>query len=102
MRRFKNGDHVKSYTGLRPSEKSSDTTVKVGGLTKRRNRHLRYLLIEAAWTAVRNDGAMSEAFYELCKRMRKTEAIVRIAKKLLLRIRAVWLNEETYVFGLIQ
>ncbi|MBL7960030.1 transposase, partial [bacterium] len=70
-------------------------------LSSRHNHYLRYLLIEAAWVAVRRDPALMERFIELCKRMKKQEAIIRIAKNLLRRVRHVWLTGEPYQTGVL-
>lgn len=102
IKRFPDLDHLKSLFGLVPSINSSDEREYSKGLTHRRNAYLRYILIEAAWIAVRKDPAMSLAFAELCKRMPKQQAIIRIAKKLLNRIRYVWLNQTPYQIGIIQ
>jgi tryptophan synthase beta subunit len=59
------------------------------------------MMIEAAWTAVREDPAMTLKFKELSKRMKSQDAIIRIAKKLLKRIRHVWLKQEEYVYALV-
>ena len=67
----------------------------------RHNQYLRPLLIEAAWTAVREDPAMTLKFKELSKRMKSQDAIIRIAKKLVKRIRHVWLKQEQYVYALV-
>jgi len=40
---------------------------------------------------------MMEAFNEYCKRMKKSKAIIRIARKLLNRIRYVLKNKAEYV-----
>lgn len=102
IKRFPSLDHLKSLFGLVPSLSSSDDREKNKGLTHRRNAYLRYILIEAAWVAVRKDPAMSQAFAELCKRMPGQQAIIRIAKKLLNRIRYVWMNQKPYHIGIIQ
>jgi transposase len=101
INRFRTLDNLASYVGLVPSTQSSDTTVTVGGVTNRQCKHLRSVLIESAWVAIRNDAALLYAFNQLIKNMRKTEAIIRIAKKLLNRIRFVWKNNMPYVFGLV-
>ena len=54
------------------------------------------MMIEAAWIAARRDPSMLKAFNELTKRMTKSQAIIRIARKLLNRIRFVWKNETPY------
>jgi transposase len=102
INRFENFDHLASYVGLVPSIQSSDTTITVGGLSNRHCIHLRSALIESAWVAIRNDEAMLYAFNQLIKNMKKTDAIIRIAKKLLNRIRFVWKNETPYVKGVVE
>jgi hypothetical protein len=42
---------------------------------------------------------MTAKYKELVKRMKPQDAIVRIAKKLLRRVRHVWLKQEEYVFA---
>ena len=58
-------------------------------------------MIESAWTAVREDPAMTLKFKELTKRMKSQDAIIRIARKLVRRIRHVWLHQENYVYSLV-
>ncbi|MBI5475400.1 MAG: IS110 family transposase, partial [Ignavibacteriales bacterium] len=69
----------------------------VKGLSPRKSTYLRSLLIEAAWIAVRHDPALTQTFARLIQRMPKQQAIIRIAKKLLSRIRHVWLYKQPYV-----
>lgn len=99
--RFKDFDHLKSYVGLVPSSTGSDESQRDLGKTMRRNRHLSFAFIEAAWVAVRNDAALLESFGKLSRRMKKQDAIVRIAKKLLSRVRRVWITQEPYVKGVV-
>jgi ABC-type uncharacterized transport system permease subunit len=54
-------------------------------------------LVEAAWVAARKDPALLRAFEGYCQRMRETMAIVKIARKLLNRIRFVLKNHKPYV-----
>src|ERR1700674_6086536 len=49
FRRFANARQLMAYLGLVPSEHSSGTSIKRGGLTKAGNSAARRLLIEAAW-----------------------------------------------------
>jgi transposase len=101
INRFRNFDHLASYVGLVPSTHSSDTTVLVGGVTKRHCSHLRSTLIESSWIAIHNDEALLYAYNKLIQHMKKTDAIIRIAKKLLNRIRFVWKNKTEYVKGVV-
>jgi transposase len=100
--RFKTFDKLCGYVGLIPDTDSSGETDRTTGITNRRNIHLRRIIIESAWTAVRKDPALIMAFNELCKHMTKTKAIVRIARKLLNRIRYVLKNEQEYVPAVVQ
>ena len=97
MDRFPSLDRLASYVGLVPSVTSSDEHETDHGLTCRHNQYLRHLLIEAAWVAVRKDPTLLHSFTQLTRRMGKKQAIVRIAKKLLNRIRAVWKHQICYV-----
>jgi transposase len=101
MNRFSSLDEIKSYVGLVPSTSSSGEKEHTGGLTYRSNRHLKYVLIEAAWVAIRHDPALLHCFNKLTLRMKKQDAIVRIAVKLLNRIRYVWLNNCPYTVGVV-
>ena len=102
MNRFASLDHLKSFAGLVPSIASSDEKTVQKGLTFRRNPHVKHVIIEAAWIAVRKDPAMTMTFNKLCERMPKQQAIIRIAKKLLNRLRYVWIHQTTYQAGVIQ
>lgn len=101
MDRFSKGDRLAGFVGLVPSVSGSGSTEHVRGLTRRRNRYLRYLIIEAAWAAIRKDEAMLYSFNQLTKRMKKQDAIIRIAKKLLNRLRYVWREEVPYCTGVV-
>jgi transposase len=100
--RFRSLDELASYVGLIPDTRSSGETEHTGELTKRRHAQLRASLVEAAWTAVRKDPALLMAFQESCQRMRKTRAIVKIARKLLNRVRYVLKNQTPYRMGVVQ
>lgn len=102
LKRFNSLDKLCSYVGLVPRTNSSGDKDKVGHITTRSNKPLRSCIIEAAWIASRNDPALAKSFNELCKRMKAHEAIIRIAKKLLNRIRYVMKNEKEYVQSVVQ
>ncbi|WP_240468776.1 IS110 family transposase, partial [Gracilibacillus sp. YIM 98692] len=50
FQRFSQPSGFMSYTGLVPSESSSGDARRLGAITKTGNRHIRKLLIEAAWS----------------------------------------------------
>ncbi len=95
--RFRWIDPLCSYVGLIPDTRGSGEKGQVAGVTQRRHSHLRWLLIEASWVGVRKDPALLEAFDQYCKRMRKSKAIIKIARKLLNRVRYVMKNQAEYV-----
>lgn len=96
INRFKTVDNLSSYIGLVPQMHSSGETERVGNMTIRGNKKLKSILIESSWIAIKKDPTMLLAFNKLCGRMQKNKAIIRIAKKLLNRIRYVLKNEEMY------
>jgi transposase len=100
--RFPSLDELASYVGLIPDAQQSGETEHTGGITKRRHGPLRAALIEASWVAVRKDPALMMAYQKSCKRMRKTRAIVKIARKLLNRVRYVLKNQKPYVLGVVE
>ncbi len=102
MGRFPTLDHVKSFVGLVPSTDSSGDSARERGLTYRSNKHLKHVLIEAAWVAIRHDPVLLHKYHKLIVRMRSQNAIIKIAVILLGRIRHVWNNNCTYVKGVIQ
>lgn len=99
--RFKNLAKLASYVGLIPCIQSSDETEINKGISKRRNNFLRSLIIEATWMAVKLDPALTMKFNKLCTRMKRNQAIVRMAKILLCRIRYVWKNQKPYVMAVV-
>jgi len=100
--RFPSIDELTSYVGLIPDTQGSGEKEHVGGVTQRSHSQLRWMLIEASWKAVQKDPALMMAFNQYCKRMRKTKAIVKIARKLLNRIRYVLKNRSEYVPAVLE
>jgi transposase len=96
INRFKGLDHLASFVGIVPGEDSSGEQERNTGISRRRNAYIRALLIESSWIAVKKDPALLMAFNKLTQRMPKNRAIVRIARKLLNRIRYVLRNQESY------
>jgi len=96
MERFSNFDQLCSFVGLVPTTKSSGEKDNTGEITKRGNNFLRNIIIECAWIAARRDLSLNKSYHEYCKRMEPSKAIVRIARKLLSRIRFVLKNNKPY------
>lgn len=100
VRRFKSFDALNKFVGFCPDCHSSGENIRHTGLSLRRHNQLRSMLVEAAWQLVRRDPAMLDCYKGLLKRMKGQDAIIRIARKLLRRIRAVLLSETMYVRGI--
>jgi transposase len=96
VERFKSLDQLASYTGLVPGEHSSGEREIDTGLSYRRNPALRLMLVECAWTAAKRDPSLLMCFNRYAGKMPKNKAIVKVARKLLSRIRFVLKNNAPY------
>lgn len=97
MNRFRNFYHLNSFIGLMPMEHSSGERELKGRITVRKHRQLRSDLVECAWTAKRTDPALALYYSQQIKRGKNGKAaIVKVARKLLSRIRYVWLSGKSY------
>lgn len=96
MERFATADALPNYLGLTPREYSSGEMVHRGHVRKCGPGSLRAWLIQCAWAAVRSneDRALVECFERLSARAGRKRAIVAVARKLALRLRARWLAAE--------
>lgn len=102
IKRFLRFDQLCNYVGLVPSMHGSGDKMTTGKLIKRGRKDLKIQLIEASWVAVRKDPALMAKFNELIKVMPKNKAIIKIAKKMLNRLRRVLATEEKYVLGVVK
>jgi transposase len=96
IRRFRDLEHLASYTGLVPDEHSSGDTQQFGHISRRRNPVLRVQLVECAWITIHHDPTLATTFERFARRMGKQKAIIRIARKLLSRIRFVLIHQQPY------
>jgi transposase len=102
IRRFKGFDRLNNLVGFYPGSNSSGDKDINTGISKRKHKELRTMLVEAAWQAVRQDPAMLDAYEQLTKKMKGNEAIIRIARKLLRRMRAVLISGIEYQKGVVK
>lgn len=101
IRRFPGFDQLNNFVGFYPGSHDSGESEQSTGISSRRHKQLRSHLVEAAWQAIRIDPALLEAYRQLTKRMTGNRAIVRIARKLLRRMRSVLLTEKKYIMGVV-
>lgn len=99
IKRFSNLNKLCSYVGLVPTTNSSGENERTGDITPRSNKPLRSILIECAWIAIRHDPSLTLAYSRLTQRMKGNKAIIRIAKKLLARIKYVLEYQEIYEYA---
>src|SRR4030095_4310598 len=94
--RFNNDDEYCSYLGIVPCQRSSGDNVYYCGMQSRCNKHLRPLLIEAAWQAIRKSPTLLQ-YYRKHIGSGNKKAIVKVAAKLALIAKAVAIKEAYYV-----
>jgi transposase len=102
VKRFETFYRLNSFVGLLPMEHTSGENENKGMLTVRKHRQLRSDLVESAWTAKRTDPALSLYFDEQIKRKDSKIVIIKIARKLLNRIRYVLVNQQSYESGILK
>lgn len=100
--RFKRLDELCNYVGLVPKMYASGEKMVTGKMIKRGRKEIKIMLIEASWDAIRLDPALMLKFNQLIKTMPKNKAIIRIARKILSRIRFVLNNQVPYELGIIE
>ncbi|MCJ7448212.1 MAG: IS110 family transposase [Bacteroidales bacterium] len=99
INRFSHIDHLSSFVGLIPKVKESGETVHTGGITFRCNSFLRTLLIESSWQVIRMDPALMQYYQHHVINNKGHKVIIKVARKLLNRIRYVMKNRQPYVTG---
>ncbi len=99
--RFANERALFSFTGLTPSEHSSGENVHKGHISRQGSARIRKYLVEIAWRAIEKDKALTDIFARIAKTRGKKRAIIAIARKLIGRIRACFVQGTTYQLGVI-
>ena len=94
IRRFPRAGSFPRYLGLTPSEYSTGKSERRGHLTKCGPRFIRGWLIQCAWVSIRpgGDARLRAVFERLVPKIGKKRAIVAVARRLALRLRARWLE----------
>lgn len=85
--RFESAKKLVGYAGLGAGIHDSGETHQEKGITKSGRRDLRTVLVEAAWSAVETHPYWKREFQRLLRHKHKNQAIVAIARRLLV---AVW------------
>ena len=88
-----------SYVGLIPTIKQSGDHSKNLGMTPRANRIMRSYFVEAAWQALRFDPVMQK-YYRKHSGKDSKRILIKVARKLLCRARAVVVSGMEYQTGI--
>lgn len=106
MTRFSTGKKIASYIGLTSSEYSTAETIHKGRITRQGSGQVRAWLIECAWRAIRIDPVLLGKFKIVWRNSgSKKKAIVAVARKMAVRMRALEVSETTggtYCLGVIK
>jgi transposase len=94
--RFPNQRRVAAYGGFDPIERSSAGKKRFLGISKAGSRLLRFLLVEAAQTAVKGDPELKRFYRRLESRRGRPTAKVAVARKLLVRAFIMMRDEIEY------
>lgn len=94
--RFNSQKQVVSYAGLSPGQRESAGKSKELHIEKTGSRHLRWILVEAAWQLVRYSPRWKSIYERLKKRVRAKKAIVAVARRLLCLMTAILKSGEPY------
>lgn len=100
IRRFTSFKKFASYIGFIPSMHQSGEGIYTGGSTPRANRHVRNMIIEASWIAIRTDPVMQN-YYRSHAGKNSKAAIFKVGRKLLSKIMAVIKTEIPYSIGVL-
>ena len=100
-REIKNVRQLAAFLGLVPTENSTGEKTDRGSITHTGDGRLRSKLIQAAWSAIRQDGELREFYRSVCRthprHLASRVAIVAVARKLSTRISVVLMQQRPYV-----
>jgi transposase len=96
IRRFAHPKKLVGYAGLGAGVHVSGEKYQEKSITKAGRKELRWALVEAAWVAVRSDPYWQAQFQRLEKRMPRNQAIVAIARRLLVAIWHILTKRQPY------
>lgn len=96
--RFKNARQVGAYAGLVPRQHQSGEMNQMGKITRRGPRILRSALVEASWAMLQYNPWAAALYQRFCggQKTRKKQAIVAVARKLLVLCWTLLRKEERW------
>ena len=97
--RFRRADQLAAYVGLTPSQYTSADKVRMGRITGIGKDSVRTALVECSWWLIRKDKAIQAKYERIKVRSGAKRAIVAVARILLLRMRRMLLDGESYAWA---
>jgi transposase len=94
--RFSHSKKLVGYAGLGAGVHDSGEKHSGKGITKQGRKEFRWAMVEVAWRATRSSPYWKSQFVTLKKRMHPNQAIVVIARKLLVTVWHVLTKQEPY------
>jgi transposase len=99
-RQIENIRQLPAFLGLVPTENSTGERTERGSITHTGDGRLRSKLIQASWSAIRQDGELREFFRTVAKgqppQLASRKAIVAVAHKLCVRAAVVLMKQRPY------
>lgn len=96
FRRFPDAKAIARYAGLNPRVFASGGKQRTGHIAKTGPPDLRWILQQAAWTAIRTDDHVRGIFLRIAKRSGRKAAAVAVARKLLTWMHRAVCKGEAY------
>ncbi len=96
FQRFADAKAIGRYAGLNPRVFASGGKQRIGHIAKTGSADLRWILQQAAWTAIRTDEGVRRIFLRIAKRSGRKAAAVALARKLLTWMHSAVTKGEPY------
>ena len=94
--RFRDAKAIGRYAGLNPRVFASGGKQRIGHIAKTGAPDLRWILQQAAWTAIRTDENVRRIFLRIAKRSGRKAAAVAVARKMLTWMHSAVTKGEPY------
>lgn len=99
LERFRSRAAVANYAGLVPVVRDSNSSHYRGGITHRGSKHLRAMLVEAAWIGLKRVPVYRDHFDRVADRKNKPTAIVAVARRMLEDAFTLLIRDEAFRYA---
>ena len=98
--RFRSAKKMCAYSGLVPARRESAGKAKDLGISKQGSSFLRWVMVQAAWQAIRVSLKWQAVYEDTRKRRGNRKAIVAVARRLLAVLYTLLRTGQPYRYGL--